>query len=176
MAWRNREGWLNFVFLGDGRGDVPNHHEKLGLKRIWCGNQFIIPDTAGTSHDPACNNTDKRSSQPSQASCTPDFSYLLVSSTSFWSSSPISLCLIYISTIITKHKVMSSLSISPWHDHELTPSTAYTENSIHWVQHSKIVWLPFILKITIWPLNVASASGVPSYTIDRHQPALHESS
>jgi len=26
------------------------------------------------------------------------------------------------------------------------------------------------------PLNVASASGMPPYMIDRHQPALHESS
>jgi len=44
MAWRDREGWLNFVFLGDGRvehkkeraeeirEDGGNHHEKLGLR------------------------------------------------------------------------------------------------------------------------------------------------
>jgi len=32
--------------------------------------------------------------------------------------------------------VKSSLSISPWHDHELTPSTAYTEYSLHRVQHT----------------------------------------
>ena len=62
-----------------------------------------------------------------------------------------------------------------WVQH--TPSTAYTEYSIHWVQHPpRIVCLPFILIITIWPLNVASASGVPCYMIDRHQPALHDSS
>jgi len=30
--------------------------------------------------------------------------------------------------------------------------------------------------ITSWPLKVASASGIPPYTSDRHQPALHESS
>ena len=42
-----------------------------------------------------------------------------------------------------------------------------TECSIHRVQHpSKIFCLPFILMITSWPLNEASASGVP----------LHESS
>jgi len=34
------------------------------------------------------------------------------------------------------HKVKSSLSISPCHHHELTPSAAYTECSIHRVQHS----------------------------------------
>jgi len=176
MAWRDREGWVNFMFLGDGRGDGTNDHEKLGLKRISCASQFTIPIMAAMSPNPACNNTDTRSSQPNEASCTPDFSYPLLSSTSFSSSSPISLLLIHISTIIAEHKVKSSLSISPWHDHELTPSTAYTEYSIHWVQHSKIVCLPFILTITSWPLNVASASGVPPYTIYRHQPALHESS
>ena len=67
-----------------------------------------------------------------------------------------------------------------------TPSTAYTEYSIHRVQHTpstayteysicKIVCIPFILMITSWPLNVVSASGVPPYTIDRLQPALHDS-
>ena len=66
------------MFLGDGRGDGTNHHEKLGLKRISCASQFTNPDTAGTSPDPACNNTDMRSSQPNQASRTPAFSYPLV--------------------------------------------------------------------------------------------------
>jgi len=67
---------------------------------------------------------------------------------------------------------MSSLSISPCQDHGLKPSTAYTEYSIQWVQHTPmIVWLPFILMITNWPLNVASASGVCPYTIYRHQPS-----
>jgi len=111
------------------RGDWANHHEKLGLTRISCASQFTIPDTAGTGPDLVCNNTDTRSSQPNQASRTPDFSY---SSTSFSSSSPISLFLVHNSTtIIPKHKVKSSLSISPCHDHELTPST-----SIHRVQHT----------------------------------------
>jgi len=59
----------------------------------------------------------------------------------------------------------------------MTWSWVDTEYSIHRVQHPpKIVCLPFILMITSWPLNVASASGIPPYTIDRHQPALHESS
>jgi len=136
------------VFLGDGRGDGTNHHEKLGLKRISCASRFTIPDAPGTSPDPACNNTDTRSSQPNHACRTPGFSYPLVSSTSFSSSSPISLFLIHISTIIAEHKVTSSLSISSWHDHESTPSTAYTEYSIQRVQHPpKIVCLPLILII-----------------------------
>jgi len=109
------------------RGDGGNHHEKRGLWRISCASQFTIPDTAGESPDPACNYTDTRSSQPNQARCTPGFSYPLVSSTSFSSSSPISLFLVHNSTIIAEHKVKLSLSISACHDHELTPSTAYTE-------------------------------------------------
>jgi len=123
-------------------GDGTNHYEQLGLKRILCASQFTIPDTVGTSPDPACNYTNPRSSQPNQASHTHDFSYPLVFSTSFSSSSPISVFLVYNSTILTEHKVKSSLSISLCHDHELTlsksihrvqhtPSTAYTEYSIH---------------------------------------------
>ena len=62
---------------------------------------------------------------------------------------PPSLSFLYTtSIIITEHKVKSSLSISPCHDHELTPSTcilrvqhtpstAYTEYSIHQVPHTQ---------------------------------------
>ena len=119
------------MFLGDGTGDRTNHREKLGHKRISCASQFPVRDTAGTSSGLVCNDTNMRSFKPNQASCTPDFSYPLVFSTSFSSSSPISLLLIHISTIIAEHKVKSSFSISPWQDHELTPSTAYTEYSIY---------------------------------------------
>ena len=130
------------------RGYGGNHHEKLGLKRIQCASQLTIPDTAGKSPDPACDYTDTMLLQPNQASRTRDFSYPLVSSTSFSSSSPISLFLVHNSTIIAEHKVKSSLSISPCHDHELTPSKAYTEHCIQRVlHHPKIVCLPFILMI-----------------------------
>jgi len=91
---------------------------------------------AGMSPYPACQYTNTRYSKPNQASCTPDFSYPLVSSISFTSSSPISLFLIHHSTIIAEHKVKSSFFISPCHDHELTPSTAYTKYNIHRVQHT----------------------------------------
>jgi len=103
------------------RGDRGNHYEKLGLKRISCASQFTIPEMAGTTPDPAgkCSNT--RSSKPNQASPTPGFSYPLISSVSFPSSSHLSF-----STVLAEHKVKSSLSISPCHDHELTLSAAYT--------------------------------------------------
>jgi len=133
---------------------------ETGTWRISCASQCTISNAAGTSPDPVCNYTNMRSSQPNEASCTPDFSYPLVSSTSFSSSSLIPHFLIHNSTIIAEHKVKSSLSISPCHDHELTPSTsipqvqqtpssAYTDYSIHRVQHPpKIVCLPCILMIT----------------------------
>jgi len=127
------------------RGDGGNHHEKLGLKRIPCASQLTIPDTAGTTPDPAGNNTDTRSSKPNQASHTPDFSYPLVSSIFV----PIFIPHLSFSIIIAEHKVKSSLSIYPCYDHELTLSTAYTEYSVHRVQHTpKIVCHPFILTIT----------------------------
>jgi len=56
------------------RGDGGNHHEKLGLKRISGASQLTISDMAGTSPNPAGNNTDTKSSKPNQASHTPDFS------------------------------------------------------------------------------------------------------
>jgi len=115
---------------------VGNHHEKLGLKRIPCASQFTIPDKAGTSPDRPCNYTNTRSSQPDQEGRTPEFSCLHISSTSFSSSSLMSLFLVFNSTIIAEHKVKLSLSISLCHDHELTMSTAYTEYSIHSVQHT----------------------------------------
>jgi len=118
------------------RGDGTNHHEKLGLRKTSCASQFTILHMAGTSADPACNYTDTRSSKPNQASHTPDFSYPLPSSTLFLFSFPITLFLVHNFTIITEHKAKSSLSISPCHDQELTPSTAYTAYSIHRVKHT----------------------------------------
>jgi len=134
------------------RGDRWNHPEKLGLEKILRASQFTIPDTVGMSIDPVCNYTDTSSFQPNEEGCTPDFSYLLVIFTSLSSLSPISLFLIHNSNIISEHKVSLSVSISPCHDHELTPGTAstgysipqvqhtpsiaYTEHSIHRVQHT----------------------------------------
>ena len=145
MAWRDREGWLNFVCLGDGRIEDKkerdervrgNNHEKLELKRIPWASQFTIAVSAGASPGRAWNNTDTRSPQSNQTSCTPDYSYPLVSSTSFSSSSPISLFLVHNFSIITEHKVKWSLSISPCHDYELALNIVYTEYSIHRVRHT----------------------------------------
>jgi len=65
---------------------------------------------------------------------------------------------------LQEHKVKLSLSISPCHHHQLTPSAAYAECSIHRVQHTpKIVCRLFILSISSCPLYVAPAFGVPPY-------------
>ena len=145
MAWRDREGWLDFVFLGDGRVEHKQERDqKRWGKLLWetwaqrsvCASELTIPNMAGRSPDLACNNSNTWSSQRNQASCTADFSYPLESSISFSSSSPISLFLILNSTIIAEHKVISSLSVSSWYDHVLTPSTAYTQYSIPQVLHT----------------------------------------
>jgi hypothetical protein len=58
-----------------------------------------------------------------------------------------------------------------------TPSTVYTEYSVYRVQHSpKIHCLLFFSMVTCWPLTVVSASDVPLNTINRHQPTSHDSS
>jgi len=110
---------------------------------------LTIPDTAGTSRHPAGKYPDTRSSKSNQASGTPDChsrsyppycSPLHPSSLSFSSRSVLS---------SHEHTVMSTLSISPCHHHELTLSASYTECSIHQVQHTpRIVCRPFILTIS----------------------------
>jgi len=71
---------------------------------------------------------------------------------------------------------------------QLTPYTAYTKYSIHRAQHAPSTaftkysihpTLPFFFSIwwlLVEALNVASASCVPPYKINHHQPALHDSS
>jgi len=75
------------------RGDGGNHAEKLGLTRISCARQYTISDTGSTTPNQEGKNTDSSSSKPNQVTHTPDFSYLLILSISFLSSSAISLSL-----------------------------------------------------------------------------------
>jgi len=142
MAQRDKEAWLNFDFWGDGRVEDQmvrddrwwaNHHAKLDFTRISYASQCTIPNMACTCPDLECNMANMRSSQPNLAHGTHDFSYSLIYSSSFSSSSTVTLFLIHNWIIIAEYKVMSSFSISPWHDHELTPST-----SIHQAQHTLI--------------------------------------
>ena len=110
-----------------------NHHENLGHNTLSCVSQSTIPDIADTSPDPACNDADKRSSQPNQASHTPDFSYPVVSSTLFSSSSTV---VSFSSTTLpssqnTKFSYPSlslHVMIMSWHWVQHTPSTASTQD------------------------------------------------
>jgi len=52
------------------RGNGGNQDEKLGPKTILCSSKLTIPDTAGTTPDPAGNNTYTRFSKPNEASHT----------------------------------------------------------------------------------------------------------
>jgi len=114
IAWRDREWWLNFIFIDNSRVEDENERNgkrwgkslwETGTWRMPCASQFTIPNTAGRSRNPACNYTDTRFFLPNLACCTPDFSYPLVSSSSFSSSSPIPLFLFHTSIIITEYKV-----------------------------------------------------------------------
>ena len=64
------------------RGDEGNHHYNLEHERISGARQFTIPDTAGTTPDPAGKNSDTRCSKPNPAPHNADVSCLLVSSIS----------------------------------------------------------------------------------------------
>jgi len=114
------------------RGDGGNHHEKLGLKKISCASQLTILDTAGTSPDPPCNITHTRSSQPNQASRTPDFSYSHLH--------PLSISFSSTTRPSSQNTMLCHPSHSPharnmsWHRVQHTLSTAYTEYSLHRAQ------------------------------------------
>ena len=108
------------------REDVGNHHEKLGLHINLCASQLTIPKTAGTSPNSAGNISDTGSCKPnlqlllllSHRGLHPPYSsHLHPPSATFLSTTLPSL---------EEHKVKSSLCISLCHNHEVTPSTAYT--------------------------------------------------
>ena len=134
-----------------------------------CGSQLTIPDTAGTSPDPAGTNTHTRSSNPIRQVILliphsrlypPYRSHLHPPSLSFSSTTlPSS----------QEHKAKSSLSISPCHNHKLTPSTAYTKYSIS--PRSTVSRSQPDLELTP---ECSFSFRRTSLPIDRHQPVLHK--
>jgi hypothetical protein len=86
------------MFVGDGRveDEKESGGEEMGqiimrnseIREFPVEVNLLIPNSAGPSPNPACNDTVTRSSQNNQASRTPDFSYPLIFSTLFSSSSP----------------------------------------------------------------------------------------
>jgi len=112
-----------------------NHHEKLGLERIPGAAQCTIPDTQGTRHGPVGNYTDRRSSNPNQAYCTPHFSYPLRSSISFPSSSSITLSLPEYyhhrkNTKLSQPSLFFPAIINSQHRLQHTPSTGSTKDCL----------------------------------------------
>jgi len=193
-AWKDREGWLNFMFSGDSRveDDKERNERRLGKSSWETGTQkisltrkFTVPNTPGTSPVPAGDNTNTWSSKLHHAWCTPDFSYPLVSSVAFPSSFSISLSRPHLNhyhknTLLSNPSLCLYSMIMSWHWVQHIPNTAFTVYSIHQVLHTLSIastqvclcslWFSWI---TSWPLNVASASSMPPYIIDRHQTALH---
>jgi len=161
MARRDRERWLIFVLLVDGKIEDNKEREvrgksswETGTKENFVCESIDHPRTGGMNPDSARSYSNTRSSQSSQACRIHDLSCTLVSSTWFSSSSLISLFLVHNSTIIAEYNVKSSslslnVIIMSWHQVQHIQSTVYTENSIHWIHHTpKIVCLPFIPMIT----------------------------
>jgi len=150
IAWRDWEGWLNFVFFDHGRvQDKKERDERTWGKTVWqtgtsenrVWESSTIPNMAGTSCNLACDNIESRTSKPSQASRTPDSSYPLTSALSFPSS-----CTIFhthpplyhhcraqkyvIPRYLSKQWYCVTPKYSIYWVHP-TPSTAYPKYSIH---------------------------------------------
>ena len=113
-----------------------NHHEKLGLRE--CCVRVNLPSLMRQVGVPF-----RRVITPIQGVQNPIRQVIPLISHICWYPPyhshlhPPSLFLIHSCTIITEHKVKSSLCISPCHDHEFTLCKAYTEYSIHRIQDTR---------------------------------------
>ena len=167
------ELWTRKRELGDeDENDVEdmNGYEKSGVRPAWLGCEdlvWVIFD-AGSGLIPAVLGMVN----------LPIHEILWSLSFSWWfTPSPLlSLFLVLNSTITYEHQVKSSLSISPCHDQELTPSTAYTEYSIYQVQHtlctayteSSIQHVQHILSTAYTTYCI-----IPRSTVSHSQPVSH---
>jgi len=180
IAWRDGDGWRNLVFLGDGRYEDDRERDgRRWDKSSWENRTRENFGWKSSSHPRYGGHTSRSGVYSYRYEVSPTQSVKLYP----WfliSACILPIILIFIpslsfsSTIYhhpgTQSQVIPHFLCMPW-------SWVDTEYSIHWVQYPPMtIDLPFILMITSWPLNVASASGVPPYMIDRHRPALHESS
>jgi len=172
MAWRDREGWLNFMFLDEGRVDWEwerERWEEMGeiIMRNWDIWEFCV-QVDWPSPKPQAWVMIRLIGIPIEGHLNQIHQVVLLISHihSYLPYPPYHshlhppfLFLIHNSTIIAEHKVNSSLCISPCHDHELPPNTVNTKYSIH----SRLSVI--ILMITSWFLNATSASGIPPYRL-----------
>ena len=128
---------------------------------------MTIPHMTGTSPDPAGNNTNTRSSNPIRQVI------LLFSHTHSYPPyrshlHPLSLS--FLSTTLPSsqdHQAKLSLSISPCHNHELTPSTAYSKYSMS--PRSTVSRSQADFELTP---ECSLRFRCTSLPIDRHQPVL----
>jgi hypothetical protein len=105
-----------------------------------------MTDTVETRCNPADNITNRMPSKPNQASRSPDFSYLLVASILFTSSSLITLsgpqlchyrrtlCKVLAVCLFMPWSWVNSVYIICWEQH--TASTHYTEYNVHRVKYT----------------------------------------
>jgi len=158
-----------------------NHRAKLGLKRILCPSQLTIP--IQQVRVPIRHLITSIQGFPNPIrQVVPVISHIRAYPPHRSHLHPSSLCFSSTTLLSSQNTMRSHPSLSlnvmimSWHQVQHTPSTAYTDNSIHQIHHTPMIdCLPFILMITRWPLNVASSSCVPPYTIDQQQPAHHQS-
>jgi len=84
------------------------------------------------------------------------------------------LILVFYSTVTWKNEVKSLLSISPCHNQELTLSTAHTDYSKHWVQHtlsiaySEYCVIPWSTVACSQPVSLLTANHVVLNSLHSH--------
>lgn len=153
----------------DMRGDCRNHHMELELKRIWNAGQFIIPNMAQRTPQLAVAHIDNRYCKRNWACYSLSFAFcctsciLLLTVFSF-------LFLVPNFNITNNDYVILSLSISQYHDHELTLGTASTQNQLSSGQS------PVNVTITSKPLKQNFGSSYASLHIDQMPSASFHSS
>ena len=140
LAWRDREGWLNIMFLGDGRVEVKNNRVERRweiIMRNWDWREFRVQVNLPIQILQVLLRiwrviTLMQGLQTPIGQVIPLSSHIGSYPPYQINLNPPFLILVHNSTIITEHKVKSSISISACHDHKLMPSTAYSEYcSVH---------------------------------------------
>jgi hypothetical protein len=169
MAWIDGEGWLNFAFVGDGRvEDKKQADERIWGKNIlenWDIREFHVRDNwpfpIRRVRPPIWGllNPNRQ--------VVPRISHIHSYPPYCSHIHPPSRIPILNSTITAEHKVKSSLSISPCHDLELAPSTAYTESTAS-THHCR-----FSLHSQDYKLTIECSFSFRRASLYDQQPPLH---
>jgi len=190
MAWRDREGWLNFTFLGDGRVEHKKERrsEEMGeiIMRTWDLREVRVrvnwPSPIRQVPVPIRRVITLKRGLPN-----PTMQVILLISHShsyppyrFHLNTPSHS---FLSTTLPSSQelnVKSSLSITPCDHHELTLNAAYTECSIYLVQKIPSAAYTYDCQSSLHSQDFEFTPGC-SFSfqctflpIDRHQPVLHK--